>query len=956
MKKIVLFIVLLISFRAVCYGAGADPFVAKEYSKGGFPVAAKGKVAAIMVDHQEWPGVKLATTNLQTDLEKVTGIRPELATDKVSGMVIIIGTIGKSTLIDGLIRNHKINVGGIAGNWESTLIQVVSNPLPGVDSALVIAGSDKRGTIYGIYELSAQIGVSPWYYWADVPVRKSKTLFVIPGRHIISSPAVKYRGIFLNDEAPALSGWSKKEFGGFNSKFYVKVFELILRLKGNYLWPAMWGSAFNDDDKMNPVLADEYGVVIGTSHHEPLSRAHDEWKRYKGGKWNYDQNPQQLREFWESGLQRVADKEQIITVGMRGDGDEPMTEGTATALLEKIVRDQRTIIEKVTKKAAAETPQLWALYKEVQAYYDQGMKVPEDITLLLCDDNWGNIRKLPKLGETPRKGGYGIYYHFDYVGDPRNYKWINTNPIQKVWEQMNLAYAYNANQIWIVNVGDLKPMEFPISFFLDYAWSPSAIPAEKLKQYMIDWSGRQFGENYAAEIADILDLYAKYNGRVKPELLNANTYSLINYNELETVVGDYKKLEERARYIYGKIPVEQRAAYYQLIMHPVEASSNLYEMYYKVGKNKLYAKQGRFGANALVDTVGLLFKKDQEITNYYNKILAGGKWDHMMDQTHISYTYWQQPEKDSIPETEVLVFTGNLDKAEMGIAIEGSDSSWKGKEKVNAALPAFDYYTSGVHYIELFNKQKGTFTYTLKTPAFIQASSLKGSVGSQQKIFLRVDWAKAPAGKSSSSITVSGSDGARITLPLLLDNRRFRDKLINAFLPQSGVISMEAPNYSRAPGNRPVQWKTLPNYGKTLGGVMPVPVTSAVQQLDTNAAHLEYDLYIHDTGTFDLNTFISPTIDFTNSDGLKFAVSIDDQPPVTVNISTDYRTETAWRQSVADNIKIFKTPLKFHNPGKHTLKYWMISPGVVLQKLVLDLGGLKPSFLGPPESFVSRTQ
>ena len=953
MKKVVLFIVLLISFKAICYGAGADPFVMKEYIQGGFPVAVKGKVAAIMVDRQEWPGVTLATKNLRTDLEKVTGIRPELLTDKASGMIIIFGTIGKSTLIDGLIRNHKINVGGIAGNWESTLIQVVSNPLPGVDSALVIAGSDKRGTIYGIYELAAQIGVSPWYYWADVPVKKSKTLFVIPGRHVISSPAVKYRGIFLNDEAPALSGWSKKEFGGFNSKFYAKVFELILRLKGNYLWPAMWGSAFNDDDKMNPVLADEYGVVIGTSHHEPLSRAHDEWKRYKGGKWNYDQNPQQLREFWESGLKRVADKEQIITVGMRGDGDEPMTEGTATALLEKIVSDQRTIIEKVTKKPAAETPQLWALYKEVQAYYDQGMKVPDDITLLLCDDNWGNIRKLPKLGEAPRKGGYGIYYHFDYVGDPRNYKWINTNPIQKVWEQMNLAYEYNANQIWIVNVGDLKPMEFPISFFLDYAWSPAAIPAEKLKQYMVDWSSRQFGDNYAAEIADILDLYAKYNGRIKPELLNEKTYSLINYNELETVVGDYKKLEERAGYVYGQIPVEQRDAFYQLIMHPVEASSNLYEMYYKVGKNKLYAKQGRFGANALVDTVGLLYKKDQEITNYYNKILAGGKWDHMMDQTHISYTYWQQPDKDSIPETDILVLTGNLNKAEIGLAIEGSDSSWKGKEKVNAALPVFDYYSSGRHYIELFNTRKGTLSYSLKIPAFIQASSLKGSLTSQQKIFLTVDWAKAPAGKSSSSVIVSGSDGTKITVPLLLDNRRFRDKQINAFLPQSGVISMEAPNYNRAVGSRPVQWKILPNYGKTLGGVMPVPVTSAVQQLNTNTAHLEYDIYVHDTGTFYLNTFISPTIDFTNTDGLKFAVSVDDQTPVIVNISTDYSTGNAWRQSVAANIKIFKTALKFDNPGKHTLKYWMISPGVVLQKLVLDLGGLKPAFLGPPETFIS---
>jgi hypothetical protein len=953
MKNIGLFITLLVSVRTLCLGAGADPFVTRAYVKEGFPVAVQGKVAAIRTDRQEWPGVTLAAKNLQADLQKVTGIQPDFVTDQQPGMAIIIGTIGKSKLIDELIRNHKINVAGIAGKWESTLIEVVKNPLPGMDSALIIAGSDKRGTIYGIYELSAQIGVSPWYYWADVPVKKSNTLFVIPGRHVIASPAVKYRGIFLNDEAPALSGWSRKEFGGFNSKFYTRVFELILRLKGNYLWPAMWGSAFNDDDKMNPVMADEYGIVIGTSHHEPLSRAHDEWKRYKGGKWNYEQNPEQLRAFWESGLKRVADKEQIITVGMRGDGDEPMTDGTATALLEKIVRDQRNIIEKVTKKPAAETPQLWALYKEVQAYYDQGMKVPDDITLLLCDDNWGNIRKLPKLQEKPRKGGYGIYYHFDYVGDPRNYKWINTNPIQKVWEQMNLAYNYGANQIWIVNVGDLKPMEFPISFFLDYAWSPVAMPVEKLRQYMVNWCSSQFGENYAVETADILDLYAKYNGRIKPELLNQNTYSLINYSEFERVTADYKKLEERAKSIYAKIPVEQKDAYYQLIIHPVEASANLYRMYEQVAQNKLYVKQGRFAANALVDSVAALFKRDQDISGYYNKTLAGGKWDHMMDQTHISYTYWQQPENDTIPDTDLLTPANINGKAEMGLAVEGSDSSWSGKDRTSKALPVFDYYTSGRHYIELFSKGRGTFTYKLKTPGYMRASSVKGEVQGQERIFLEVDWTKAPAGKSSSSVIVSGSGGTRITIPLRLDNRRYQGKMLSAFLPKDGVISMEAPNYSQAPGRGTLHWQTLPGYGKTLGGVMPVPVTAPVQQLDAHTPHLEYTIYLQDTGTFDLNTFISPTIDFTGTSGLEFAVSVDDQPAVTVNISTEYKTETAWRKSVADNIKIFKTPLKFEQPGRHTIKYWMLSPGVVLQKLVLDLGGLKPSFLGPPETFVT---
>lgn len=953
MIRATIFFMLISSLSTFCLAAGTNPFISKKYVPGSFCLVEKQKSATIIVSSNEWKGVIRAAKDLQDDIRKVTGATADLLSDQATPMAIIIGTIGTSNIIDQLIKSNKIKVAGIAGNWESTLIQVVKNPIPGVDSALVIAGSDKRGTIYGIYELSYQIGVSPWHYWADVPVQKSNTLFAIPGRYVIASPAVKYRGIFLNDEAPALSGWSHKEFGGFNHKFYSKVFELILRLKGNYLWPAMWGNAFNDDDKMNPIMADEYGVVIGTSHHEPLTRAHDEWKRYKGGKWNYDQNPEQLKAFWESGLKRVADKEQIITIGMRGDGDEPMTEGTATALLEKIVKDQRDIIAKVTGKPAAQTPQIWALYKEVQSYYDKGMRVPDDVTLLLCDDNWGNIRKLPALNEPTRAGGYGIYYHFDYVGDPRNYKWINTNPIQKVWEQMNLAYEYQANQIWIVNVGDLKPMEFPIEFFLDYAWAPDAIPAEKLKQYTIDWCSKQFGSGYASEIADILDTYSKYSGRIKPELLNENTYSLINHREFENVVADFKKLEHRARSIYNLISKDQKDAYYQLVLHQIEASANLNELYYVVAKNKLYAKQGRILTNALADKADSLYKRDAMISHYYNKEMANGKWDHMMDQTHIGYTSWQQPEQNVMPGTYKI----ETAKPSLGLAIEGADTSWTGKTRINKNLPVLNNLTNNTHYFEIFNKGAGTLTYNIKAPSYILIDQKKATLKEEKRIYLRVDWEKAPRGTIESLITISGSDGTRITMPLQTNNNKtFNDKEGNVFVSQNGYIAIEGPNYSKAVNSRPVYWKIIPGYGKTLGGVISVPVTAAEQKPDKNTAHLTYDIYLDNAGTFTLNSFISPTIDFTNSDGLKFAISVDDEPAITVNISTGYNTEAAWRESVANSIKIFKTPLKFNKPGKHTIKYWRVSPGVVLQKLVLDMGGLKPSYLGPAETFKSSSK
>ncbi len=321
----------------------------------------------------------------------------------------------------------------------------------------------------------------------------------------------------------------------------------MLRLKSNYIWPAMWGNAFYDDDSLNIKTADEYGIVIGTSHHEPLMRAHDEWRRYGNKKlWNYDSSSNDLKAFWHYGMQR-ATNEKIVSVGMRGDGDAPMSRETATTLLEKIVQDQRSIIEDVTGKKADQTPQLWALYKEVQDYYDKGMRVPDDVTLLLCDDNWGNIRRLPQLEEKPRKGGYGIYYHFDYVGGPRNYKWLNTNPIPRVWEQMHLAYEYNVKNIWIVNVGDIKPMEFPISFFLDYAWNPEKIGADDLKKYTEQWSAAQFGNEHAKEIAAIIAAYSKYNGRRKPELLDANTYSIENFDEFKKVVTEYNTLKSRQK-------------------------------------------------------------------------------------------------------------------------------------------------------------------------------------------------------------------------------------------------------------------------------------------------------------------------------------------------------------------------------------------------------------------------
>ena len=483
------------------------------------------------------PAFVRASSDLQTDIHRVTSLTPSVTHGApFTTNMILIGTIGSSTIIDQLIRDKKIDVDAIRGKWEANLILVVPHPLPGVASALVIAGSDKRGTIFGIYDVSEQIGVSPWYWWADVPVPHRDALYVKPGRYVEGEPAVKYRGIFLNDEAPSLTNWVNEKYGGFNHFFYERVFELLLRLKANYLWPAMWNSAFYEDDPLNGKLANEYGIVMGTSHHEPMMRAFQEWQRHGVGPWDYATNAANLNAFWEYGIQRGRNWESTITIGMRGNGDEPMSATDNIALLEKIIAAQRSIIAKNKTPTIAADPQVWALYKEVQSYYEKGMRVPDDVTLLWSDDNWGNIRRLPTAPERKRVGGAGIYYHFDYVGDPRSYKWLNTYPITKVWEQMDLAHAYGANRIWVVNVGDLKPMEFPIEFFLDYARDPGRWNQDNLSTYTKLWAAENFGPEHAAEIADLISKYTKYNGRRKPEQLEPNTFSLIHFQEADRVV------------------------------------------------------------------------------------------------------------------------------------------------------------------------------------------------------------------------------------------------------------------------------------------------------------------------------------------------------------------------------------------------------------------------------------
>ncbi|WP_207510639.1 glycosyl hydrolase 115 family protein [Longitalea luteola] len=939
--------VLILLAWLMASAALAQQAILPENAPGAFPIVAAQKASPVYVGAGDHWLVQKAAALLQTDIEKVTGQRPDTAHTiaAASKNIIIIGSLDQSSLIKELVQTKKLTVDSIAGKWEAFQIQVIANPYPGVAHALVIAGSDKRGTAYGVFELSKQLGVSPWYWWADVPVKRSASCWYNSAVKQFQRPGVTYRGIFLNDEAPALSGWSKATFGGFNHLFYEKVFELLLRLKGNYLWPAMWGNAFYDDDTLNPVVADQYGIVIGTSHHEPMLRAHDEWRRYGTGKWNYDSNELQLKKFWEAGIRRMRNYESIVTVGMRGDGDEPMSEKSNIALLEKIVADQRAILANVTKKEAAATPQLWALYKEVQDYYDKGMRVPDDITLLLCDDNWGNIRKLPKRNAPARAGGYGIYYHFDYVGGPRNYKWLNTNTIARTWEQMNLAYEYGVNRIWIVNVGDLKPMELPISFFLDHAWAPQQYTTDRSRAYTEAWAVQQFGHQHAKEIARLLALYTQYNSRRKPELLSPDTYSLINYQEAEKVVQEYNVLAAKAERISKALPADAKDAFYQLVLFPIKACANLNELYVTTGKNHLYAKQGRASTNALAARVQELYMADSLLTIQYNRELANGKWNHMMDQTHIGYTYWQQPPANKMPAVKTITPVAG---AAMGIAIEGSELAWPGNSD-SATLPGFYSQNPQKHYFEIFNKGASPFNYSIRSAKpWLQFSSASGRTDKEKRIWVQVNWPAVPMGTHRIPVTITGPDKQAVKICAVIKKIKLPKIDPSTYVESDGHISIEADAYKKAVPDKEGRWMRIHDIGRTGNGITYFTNATAAEQPNRSSAHLTYNMYTTDSGATRVMLYCSPSLPFNESSGLRYAIAFDDETPQVVNLHAD-NSDRAWAQSVSNNIRISTSTHNLSKAGHHTLKIWPLDNGIVLQKIVIDWGGVRKSYLGPPK-------
>lgn len=796
-----------------------------------------GNTIGIAMGGNEPKGVAIAVNNLREDLRKVCGAKVGLSS---SDAAIVVGTIGHSAAVDRMVRSGQIDGTLLRGKRETYVITVVGEQL-------VIAGSDRRGTIYGIYELSRQIGVSPWYDWADVPVARHDRLFVNKGVYTDGEPAVRYRGLFLNDEAPCLTTWVKNTYGTDygDHRFYARVFELILRLKGNCLWPAMWSWAFYADDPENGRTADEMGVIMGTSHHEPMARNHQEWARHRKeyGAWNYATNQATIDRFFREGIGRMRGTEDIVTIGMRGDGDEAMDEGTNTKLLEKIVRNQRRIIREVTGRKADETPQVWALYKEVLDYYDAGMRVPDDVTILLCDDNWGNIRRVPNLKERRHPGGWGMYYHVDYVGAPRNSKWLNVTQTQQMHEQLSLAYDHGIDRLWILNVGDLKPMEYPITLFMDMAWKPKEYTTMDVTAHTRKFFAENLGGEYADEAARIYNLNCKYMARVTPEMLDRKTYNLLT-GEWERVTAGYARLEAEALRLFVTLPEEKRDFYRQVLLFPVQAMANLYEMYHAQAMNHHYHKMGNPACNEWADKVEQCFRRDSALCRQYNKDIAGGKWDGMMIQKHIGYTGWNDNfPADIMPEV------------------------------------------------------------------------------------LRMDERKA---------------GGYV------------------FSPSEGFVAMEAEHYHGSSCPEGTAWTVYPYYGRTLGGVALTPYTK-----EAEGASLTYKFALPEQCPKEVRVIVvtKSTLDFRNKGGMAYDVAIDNGKAVAVNFNKNLVDRQPYMYSefyptVARRVveKTVTLPVDAAGDSMHTLTLRPHDPGIVFEKIVIDWGGYKPSYLYMDESATGQQE
>ena len=951
---------LLAAGSAVSAASFEDMIVNSRNNAGElFRIAGDGQAAVIVVSEEDYGPVIRAAGDLGEDVKRVTGTASPVETDgKARPGAILIGTIGKSPLIDDMIEQKQLNVDAIKGKWESYLIRVNRD-------SLVIAGSDKRGTIYGIYELSKRMGVSPWYWWADVPVVHRNAVCAAPGTYVQGPPKVKYRGIFINDEDPSFTNWSRAKFGGVNSRMYAHMFELILRLRGNYLWPAMWGKAFNEDDPMNPVVADQYGVVMGTSHHEPMMRNQQEWtKRSRQlGEWNYRENGENMKRFWLEGLKRNAKYDNMPTVGLRGDGDLPLDPGanfdSNRELLYQLFHDQRELIREAYGRDPATVPQVWVVFNEIVQFYNRGkVRPPEDVIMAICDSNFGYLLQLPAEEDRDRPDSLGLYYHIDMNGGPWNDRWISTRPIPQMWHQLYIAYQYGMRGLWVVNVGDLKPKEAEIDFFLDYAWDPDRIPYDKAGTWMKDWCESIFPEEYAKECALLISEYIRLNHIRKPELQQTGIWSAVNYNDADRFAEAWQRIAERAEDLKKKMPPEYADVFYQLVYYPVVAGAGTAQIYTELAKADTFAKQGRASAAVALKKAQDLFEKDKQLSDYYNSAeMADGKWKNMMSDRHIGYTQWSMPRSNSLPRISQM--PEPTAEPALGVAVEGNEKAAPHQVE-SLALPAFDSMLEQEYPVTLFNRSdKGSIECTVTSDKpWVKLSREKVTVNgaTDRTVNVSIDWKTVPAGTSNATVTVAagGMKSVKIAVKAVSVERPVKNvlEIYGGAVPEPIVIP--ASGFAAKRGVKGLNWQKVTGLGRWSNAmaVFPLPTPSVLPPAP--APTMEYSVYIPEAGKVTVDVEIMPIFPDKDDTGLhgasfrelRIGTAFDDAPvTVTDTLSRDFKR---LNNEIFENVRKVRVTHEVKEPGLHKFKVVMVDPLVAVERLVFYPELVRKSYLGAP--------
>ena len=949
----------------ICWG---QIIVKETGGMAAFPLVSSHKTV-IYYDAGDYGVVEKTACLLAEDIKRVTNKKVPVSSKKVSSKyAVVVGTVGHNAFIDRLVAEGQLDVSAIRGGWEQFVVKTIDDPAKGVKKVLVIAGCDRRGTAYGVFTLSEAIGVSPLYWWADVPTKRKSQLYIENINYVSQAPSVQYRGIFINDEGWGITPWAgktfDKELGDIGPKTYAKVCELILRMKGNMLAPAMHPSsgAFNKYPE-NKLVADSYGIIMSSSHCEPLLFNNvTEWDKKTMGEWNYITNKGGINKILDRRVSENAPYENIYTIAMRGIHDAGLVgvpKDKEVSLVEEVIADQRGILKQHVDSPLDSIPQIFVPYKEVLDIYERGLRLPEDIMLVWPDDNFGYIKRLNKE-ERNRKGGSGVYYHISYLGEPHDYLWLNTTPPALMFEEMRKAYDTGAKRYWLLNVGDIKPGELGMKTFLDMAWDIDKFNFDNINNHQVDFLASIFGEKYREDIDDIMNSYYHLGFQHKPEAMGwgyewnnehsqermtDTDFSFANYNEAEGRMQEYDRISDKSEKIWNTLPESYKAAFYELVFYPVKGAALMNKKMLTAQQNRWYARQGRAATNYLADRTKAYHDSIDYYTGKYNSLL-NGKWNHMMALAPgWTATYQKMP-----PVTTIDV----PQKAEMRVFLPGQASPL-GKITLNV-LPCVNPYTRKESFIELYNIGEQAFTWNAKvSDSWIKLSRQSGTTLLQERIIVSVDWSKVPVGErvTGEIDIISGSNQEKIYLPVFNPAYPTAGELKGWYVEDNGCVSINPGKFHRKVENEDIKMKVIEGLGYENQCIQLGEATKPVQnpRRSRQAAKVEYDFYTFNAGSVTVYTYALPVFPVNSERGTCFGIMIDDGLlKYASNNAKEYSGE--WRENVYRNSTINAVTLNIDKPGKHTLKLICSDPGMIIQKVVIDMGGMKRSYLGPETTIV----